>query len=208
MQNFGYHNEIAVNGNRIAGTGGGRINEASVVVGNYLKDFDCEVMEKVILSPSDLFRELAGDAMRLRITTLERENCMNMWAELPQLLYKACSQELGRELIESEPTEEEWEESEIQGTKLTSEQFLNRNSDRVTATSNWHFKVTGSTHVYQLQAVDKQQVCEVVVQVTDGWIERSCVLNATQSLQPSNLNTSTELPTLESLAVGVQWQVN
>ena len=38
-------NEIEVDGKRIAGTGGGRIDEACVVVGNLLFDFDFEVSE-------------------------------------------------------------------------------------------------------------------------------------------------------------------
>ena len=40
-------NEIEVSGKRIAGTGGGRIGEASVVVGNRLFDFDFEAMSSV-----------------------------------------------------------------------------------------------------------------------------------------------------------------
>jgi lipoate---protein ligase len=53
-------NEIEVNGKRIAGTGGGRIDEACVVVGNLLFDFDYEAMTAVWQTPSPTFRITRG----------------------------------------------------------------------------------------------------------------------------------------------------
>jgi len=66
-------NEIEVDGRRIAGTGGGRIGEAAVVVGNVLFDFDYEAMARAWRAPSEAFRRLAADALRERVTTLRRE---------------------------------------------------------------------------------------------------------------------------------------
>ncbi len=64
-------NEIEVDGKRIAGTGGGRIDEACVVVGNLLFDFDFEAMTSVWRTPSVSFRQLAKTALQERITTLK-----------------------------------------------------------------------------------------------------------------------------------------
>ena len=69
-------NEIEVDGKRIAGTGGGRIGEAAVVVGNLLFDFDYNAMTRAWRVPSKAFRRLASAALRERVTTL--------WAELPR----------------------------------------------------------------------------------------------------------------------------
>jgi lipoate-protein ligase A len=69
-------NEIEVDGQRIAGVGGGRIGDAVVVVGNILLDFDYEMMARVWRVPSENFRHLAYEAMQRRITTL--------WSMLPR----------------------------------------------------------------------------------------------------------------------------
>jgi len=63
-------NEIEVGGRRIAGTGGGQIGEAVVVVGNFLFDFPAAVMGRAWRVPSNDFRRLAEDGLRLHLATL------------------------------------------------------------------------------------------------------------------------------------------
>jgi len=63
-------NEIEVDGQRIAGVGGGRVGEAAVVVGNILLDFDYEMMARIWRVPSEDFRHFAYEGMQNRITTL------------------------------------------------------------------------------------------------------------------------------------------
>lgn len=66
-------NEIEVRTRRIAGTGGGQIGEAVVVVGNLLWDFPYAVMARAWKVPSASFRRLAADGLRRYLTTLTRE---------------------------------------------------------------------------------------------------------------------------------------
>src|SRR3990172_7271268 len=63
-------NEIEVSGRRIAGTGGGQIGEAVVVVGNLLLDFPFHLMGRAWRVPSPQFRRLAEDGLRLHLATL------------------------------------------------------------------------------------------------------------------------------------------
>ena len=65
-------NEIEVEGRRIAGTGGGQIGEAVVVVGNLLLGFPAEVMARAWRVPSAAFRRLAEEGLRHHLTTLAR----------------------------------------------------------------------------------------------------------------------------------------
>ena len=65
-------NEIEIDGRRIAGTGGGQIGEAGVVVGNFLLDFDFDTMVRIWNVPHEDFRELAARALRRQLTTLNR----------------------------------------------------------------------------------------------------------------------------------------
>jgi lipoate-protein ligase A len=66
-------NEIVANGKRIAGTGAGRIGEASVVVGNFLLDFDYAAMAGAWQVPSETYRGLAREGLERYVTTLRRE---------------------------------------------------------------------------------------------------------------------------------------
>jgi lipoate-protein ligase A len=66
-------NEIDVGGRRIAGTGGGQIGDAMVVVGNLLVDFPDAAMARAWRAPSTPFRRLAHEGLRRYLTTLARE---------------------------------------------------------------------------------------------------------------------------------------
>jgi lipoate-protein ligase A len=66
-------NEIVANGRRIAGTGAGRIGEASVVVGNFLFDFDYAAMAGAWQVPTESYRRLAREGLERHVTTLRRE---------------------------------------------------------------------------------------------------------------------------------------
>jgi lipoate-protein ligase A len=63
-------NEIEAGGRRIAGTGGGQIGEAVVVVGNLLLDFPAETMARAWRVPSPAFRRLAEEGLRRHLVTL------------------------------------------------------------------------------------------------------------------------------------------
>jgi lipoate-protein ligase A len=90
-------NEIEVGGRRIAGTGGGQIGEAVVVVGNLLFDFDYDALTRAWRVPSEAFRRLAGEGLRRYVTTLRRElPGVPPVDEVCDLLVEAYSQTLGR----------------------------------------------------------------------------------------------------------------
>lgn len=65
-------NELEVDNRRIAGTGGGFINDSCVVVGNYLFDFDYETMTNVWNLPINESRILAKRALTENIITLSQ----------------------------------------------------------------------------------------------------------------------------------------
>lgn len=93
-------NEIEVGGRRIAGTGGGQIGEAVVVVGNVLLDFPDARMAEAWRAPSAPFRRLAHEGLRRYLTTLARE-CPAPPAPdaLRERLAEAYAATLGRPLV-------------------------------------------------------------------------------------------------------------
>jgi len=93
-------NEIEVDGRRIAGTGGGQIRDAVVVVGNLLFDFPVEVMARAWRVPSGEFRRLAEDGLRRHLATLRGElSAHPPEGEIRQRLVEAYEATLGRPVI-------------------------------------------------------------------------------------------------------------
>jgi lipoate-protein ligase A len=92
-------NEIVANGKRIAGTGAGRIGDASVVVGNFLLDFDYAAMAGAWQVPNETYRRLAREGLERYVTTLKRElsNPPGM-EQLKALLKARIGETLGRPL--------------------------------------------------------------------------------------------------------------
>ncbi len=117
-------NEIEVDGKRIAGTGGGRIDEACVVVGNFLFDFDFETMAAVWRTPSHSFRSLAAKALRERLVTFRQLGVHISHETVASMLIEAFSKSLGRELELDSLTAEELALAKEMEQRLVSETFI------------------------------------------------------------------------------------
>jgi lipoate---protein ligase len=117
-------NEIEVDGKRIAGTGGGRIEEACVVVGNLLFDFDFEAMSSVWRTPSSAFRQLAKAALRQQITTLKEQAPQLQFQHLTDRLIQAFAESFGRPVQPNRLTDEELSAAQSIAKELTSAEFL------------------------------------------------------------------------------------
>ncbi|MEW6083037.1 MAG: hypothetical protein AB1607_00425 [Chloroflexota bacterium] len=117
-------NEIEVNGRRIAGTGGGRIDEACVVVGNLLFDFDFEAMTSVWKTPSASFRALAEKALRERLVTLNQLGVTTSRKTIEEMLVEEFSKSFGREIKMDSLTAEELEHVQMMEKELISREFL------------------------------------------------------------------------------------
>ncbi|MBI4788055.1 MAG: lipoate--protein ligase family protein [Chloroflexi bacterium] len=121
-------NEIEVDEKRIAGTGGGQIEEACVVVGNLLFDFDYETMAQVWRVPSEAFRDLAREALRANITTLRAQLGEIAIPTVERILIEEYARALGRPLKLDQLTPAECEQMRNIREKLESEEFLNLQS--------------------------------------------------------------------------------
>jgi lipoate-protein ligase A len=123
-------NEIEVDGKRIAGTGGGRVDEACVVVGNLLFDFDFEAMTAVWETPSSSFRLLAERALRQQLITLGQLGITTPIEEVEEILADEFSKVLKRPIEMDTLTAEEIEFAKEVSQELTSEEFLSLHKAR------------------------------------------------------------------------------
>jgi lipoate-protein ligase A len=117
-------NEIEVDGKRISGIGGGRMGDATVVVGNILFDFNHEAMTAVWRTPSPSFQQLAQRALHQQIVTMKDLAPHLSMEYVTNLLISAVSESMGRELEPGGLTSEEWHAAEEESRQLTSAEQL------------------------------------------------------------------------------------
>ena len=117
-------NEIEVDGRRVAGTGGGQIGEACVVVGNVLVDFDADAMVRFLNTPAPAFRELARSAMQEQIATFRRLGVRLTMREIEPLLIRQFHDHFKRPIIEGELTPDEQQRAAELADKMTAPEYL------------------------------------------------------------------------------------
>ncbi|MCH7764313.1 MAG: lipoate--protein ligase family protein [Candidatus Marinimicrobia bacterium] len=117
--------EIEVDGKRIAGIGGGQIGEASVVVGNILFGFDFDTMASLWSVPNEPFRELAKQAMKDHIITLDDIGSVLSMDKIANQLIEEYENYFQRKLNPGGMTIDEIERAGQVGVFLRSESFLN-----------------------------------------------------------------------------------
>jgi lipoate-protein ligase A len=86
-------NDVVVNSRKISGTGAAEIGECVVFVGNLIRDFDYEMMSKVLRVPDKKFRDKVHKTLMDNLSTIRRElgtEAAAKWDEsaLNELMFK------------------------------------------------------------------------------------------------------------------------
>ena len=141
-------NEIEVDGKRIAGTGGGRIGEACVVVGNLLFDFDFEAMTAVWRTPSSSFRLLAEKALRQQLITLNQLATTASLEEITAMLIDDFSNAFNRPMQTDTLTAEEIESAKDAAQELISDDFLALHQERGNLDPMHYLKISARAFIH------------------------------------------------------------
>jgi lipoate-protein ligase A len=141
-------NEIEVDGRRIAGTGGGRIGEACVLVGNLLFDFDFEAMTAVWRTPSSSFRFLAEKALRQQLITLNQLGITASLEQITEMLINDFSGAFNRHIQMDTLTAEEMESAEEASRELVSDDFLSLHKERGIGDAMCSLKVSARAFIH------------------------------------------------------------
>ena len=141
-------NEIEVHGKRIAGTGGGRIDEACVVVGNLLFDFDFESMIAVWRTPAASFRLLAEEALSRQLVTLNQLAITAPMEQITEMLIDDFSRTLNRPLHKDFLTADEIESADAAAQKLISDDFLSLHTERENFDPVRSLKISARAFIY------------------------------------------------------------
>ncbi|NTU82962.1 MAG: lipoate--protein ligase family protein [Chloroflexales bacterium] len=144
--------ELEVEGRRVAGIGGGRIGEASVVVGNLLRDFNYQAMAEVWQAPWPGYRALAAEALADRITTLRRLGTDQPLDELARMLRDAFAATLGRPLVSGRLSAQEWRYARRLGARMLAPEYVALREDLGTPSVPRALKVAGGVFLHAVEA--------------------------------------------------------
>ncbi len=101
-------NDVHVSGRKIAGTGAARIGNAEVLVGNFIFDFDTDVMTRVLRVPSAAFRDQVSKSLRQYMTSIRRERGDVPDQQAVAAVYRTyCAEVFGQDLEPGELTDAE-----------------------------------------------------------------------------------------------------
>jgi lipoate-protein ligase A len=162
-------NEVEVEGKRIAGIGGGRIGEASVVVGNFLFDFDYEALAQVWRAPSKSFRELAIDAMKDRITTLRQFGNFSIDV-VQQFLLEEFAKTLGRPLESGQLTAEEEQQAHKVAAQMASPEYLNLHRENGRVVPMDELKISANVFIRATEVLINGRTIRASLRVDDDRI--------------------------------------
>ena len=140
--------EVEINGKRIAGIGGGQIGDASIVVGNILFDFDFDTMASMWSVPNEQFREIANQAMKDHIITLDDIGSVVPMDKLANQLIEEYETYFNRKLNPGGMTIDEIERAGEIGAYLRSDSFLNYMDDENSTSRRKPLKIARNVFIH------------------------------------------------------------
>ncbi|MDH3327033.1 MAG: hypothetical protein OEM38_09995, partial [Gammaproteobacteria bacterium] len=119
-------NDIQVSNKKIGGTGAGTINNATVLVGSFLYDFDYQLMSQCANTPSENFRACLEGILENNITTIKAQIAKTPTInELTDVFLENIKESLGFEIEQVSLSTKENEAISNAEIELTDDEWLN-----------------------------------------------------------------------------------
>ena len=192
-----YHypvNDVHVNGRKITGTGAATIGNAEVVTGNFLFDFDTEIMTQALNIPNSEFRSVIKSSLNSYMTWIKRElKNPPSYQEVIRVYRTQCEQVFGTPVVDGEFTKEEVVAIAKSEEKLTREDWLH--SVKATPSKNKLVKIHAGIWVGWIV----HEVGDISVQVFSQM--RNNTLEMIRFYLPQFLTLTWALDKLESVLI-------
>lgn len=120
-------NDVHVKGRKITGTGAAAIGAAEVVTGNFLFDFNKEMMAQVLKVPDERFRGKVLESLEKYMTTMKWElGTLPDSADIKAVYLEKCAETLGKNIVPGGFTDEELELMEAMDKKFVTNEWLSQ----------------------------------------------------------------------------------
>jgi lipoate---protein ligase len=120
-------NDVQVAGRKIGATGAGAVEDAEIVVGNFVLDFDHDLMTRVLSFPDDTYRSHFRTGLGSYMTTMRRELGESADAgRVKEVYLQSCAEVLGEELSPGAFTSQEIGAMEATEARFATDQWLLR----------------------------------------------------------------------------------
>lgn len=181
-------NDIQVDEKKICGTGAGRIEDAAVVVGNLLFDFNYGEMARILRVSSEKFRDKIFDSMQLYLTTLRRElGYIPDRERAKNILTKEFEKLLGCSLQSGSLTSEENEMLARIDEKFTDPDWLHEKGGKLT---NW-IKISTDVNIMESTFKAPGGLIWVILRLKGDTID-DIVISGDFTIQPNDALTNLE----------------
>lgn len=123
-------NDIITNGRKISGTGAAQVDDMLILVGNFIQDFNYDMMSKCLRVPDEKFRDKVYKTMYENLTTFKRETgSIPSNEDLATELFKQYSTLL-RDLQAKSPDKELFDKADELMVEMNTQEWLFANDRR------------------------------------------------------------------------------
>ena len=177
-------NDVHVKARKITGTGAAAIGQAEVVTGNFLFDFNNEVMAKVLRVPDESFRKKVLESLDKYMTTMKRElGAIPDRQEVKEVYVNKCSEALGRKIVPGEFTDEELQMLETLDKKFVTNEWLEQ--FQTNNTGYRRVKIHAGVWLYEIAFETNGGLIRMDIRTKKELIDRISI-SGELSFQPAN----------------------
>lgn len=164
-------NDIVVEDRKIGGTAAGNIDEAVVVCGNIIFEFDHATMARLLCVPSEAFRKQVEQMMRRHVTSLQAELGRDVPRdEVHDALVAQFEEAMGVDVRPGELTAEELSLAEELDALFVTDEWL-RAIVRPTSPVR-QVKVKAGVVVYETRSTSNGSYAQLTISLLDGLIRQ------------------------------------
>ena len=193
-----YHpiNDVHVGGKKIVGTGAGTIGEAQIVTGNFMFDFDYEMMLNSINVPTKEFRLMVAKNLNEYLTNMKRELIqLPERDEVIKVYFTKCKEILGLNIVKDVFTDAELMQMEKVENKFLEESWLFQN--RRKPSRNKLFKIHLDVWIAYIEHVVEEGTFNALITM------KSNLLTEIKLGVSNNIKIDYSISKLENSLVGV-----
>lgn len=162
-------NDILVNNQKISGNGAAEINGMYILVGNFILDFDYEMMSRCLRVPDEKFRDKVYKTLTANLTTMKKTvGSVPSTRQLAEDLIRRYEALLGKGSLKTEPDAELIQKADYLFSEMNTPEWLLENDRR---RPNLPLKIRDGVYVIQNSYKAPGGLIQVTAVEKDGFLQ-------------------------------------